>query len=86
MCKDDKNIKMYAVELKKFDDSLSDLQNNKRREKYFTLDEVKKYTEKSPSELWKDYNPKDLKHYAADVPHLLIETSSKCIKPKYIEL
>jgi hypothetical protein len=36
------------------------------------------------SEIWKYYNKEDSKHYAADVPHLMIRTKSCKIKPEYI--
>jgi hypothetical protein len=82
--KDNKDTKLFGVELKPWNDRISDDKNTKQREKFLNLNEVKEYTEKKPSEIWKYYSGKDKKRYAPDVPHLIVRTNKYKILPKYI--
>lgn len=74
---------LMGVEMKPYDPKKEKYQN--RREYGLKLEDVKKYTDKSPEDLWKNYNKKDLTKYAPDVPHLIIKTPDKYIKTKYIK-
>lgn len=81
---EEEDIKLLGVELVPFDSKKSKEENIKLRRKFLTRRDVEKYVNKDAKELWKYYDPEDSKHYAADVPHLLIRTKSYRIKPKYI--
>jgi energy-coupling factor transporter ATP-binding protein EcfA2 len=56
-----------------------------KRHRDLTLEEVGEYTKKSPKELWKHYDSPKGTHYASDVPHAMVITTSGNIHPRYIE-
>lgn len=84
--KDHPETKFFGVELKKWNDKLSEEENLKQREKALSLRSVKELTEKNPSEVWKEYKGTDVLKYAPDVPHLMIRTPMKKIPSKYLSL
>ncbi len=52
---DHSDTKLYGVELIKSNKNMSDVQFNKRR-KLLSVKEVREYMDKSPKELWKNYD------------------------------
>ena len=78
LLKDKPNTRLVGVELYPYPS-----QSRKKRVKDLSLKEVRMYTNKKPSEIWKDYEKKE-NYYAANVPHVFIVTPDGCIPSKYL--
>lgn len=84
--KDHPDTKFFGVELEKWNDKLSEEENLKNREKFLSLKKIRELIEKNPSDIWKEYDGRDLQKYAPDVPHLMIHTPMKKVPSKYLSI
>lgn len=88
LLKDLPDTKIHGLELipyseedyEKYGDDYPDI-----RHRDLTQDELSALLSQKPEELWKHYDPES-PLYAADVPHMVIQTPKGYIDPKYLQL
>jgi 8-oxo-dGTP pyrophosphatase MutT (NUDIX family) len=85
LLKDQPGTRIVGTELQPYDPEGPEHQGHLRH-KDITLEDVQRYAETDPKELWKHYNEPEGKRYASDVPHAQIVTPTGTISPEYLEM
>ena len=81
LLRDDSSTKIHGFELTPHHESKKPMD----KERFLTVDDVRRYTKMSPKELWAHNNDVSNSYYAADVPHAAIITKDGKIPAKYVK-